>query len=171
MTRGFGAYTAASTICCAHSHGRSLLKSSWHDWYSSCACLVCFAMWRFVSSGDSGKHPWLQSLNGFAGRQTWEYTDEASSEEKAQIQQLQDGFTRFRHQQRHSADELLRMQSAAKRRGGGGHLQLRHHARRLVGVGSCRHLPHPRALPQTHRFHERQVSTKDSTREHRFCGL
>lgn len=73
-------------------------------------------MWRFVSSGDSGKHPWLQSLNGFTGRQTWEYTDAASSEEKAQIQQLQDGFIHFRHQQRHSADELLRMQSAAKRR-------------------------------------------------------
>lgn len=74
-------------------------------------------MWKFVSSGDSSKHPWLRSLNGFAGRQTWEYIDAASSEEKSQIQQLQDGFTHFRHQQRHSADELLRMQSAAKRRG------------------------------------------------------
>ena len=73
-------------------------------------------MWTFTSSGDSDKHPWLRSLNGYAGRQTWEYTHEASSQQKAQIQQLQDGFSHFRHQQRHSADELLRMQTAAKRR-------------------------------------------------------
>lgn len=73
-------------------------------------------MWKFVSSGSSGSHPWLRSLNDNAGRQTWEYVETATPKEKADIEILQNGFTHFRHQQRHSADELLRIQSASKRR-------------------------------------------------------
>jgi len=73
-------------------------------------------MWKFVSSGSSGSHPWLRSLNDNAGRQTWEYVETATPKEKADIENLQNGFTHFRHQQRHSADELLRMQSTSKRR-------------------------------------------------------
>ncbi|DBA76502.1 hypothetical protein WJX79_001746 [Trebouxia sp. C0005] len=73
-------------------------------------------MWKFVSSGNSGSHPWLRSLNDNAGRQTWEYVETATPKEKADIENLQNGFTHLRHQQRHSADELLRMQSTSKRR-------------------------------------------------------
>lgn len=72
-------------------------------------------MWKFVSAGDSGSHPWLRSLNDHVGRQTWEYVDTVTPEEKAELQRLQDGFTDFRHQQKHSSDELLRMQSSKPR--------------------------------------------------------
>ena len=72
-------------------------------------------MWKFVSAGNSGSHPWLRSVNDHAGRQTWEYVDTATSEEKAELERLQDGFTHFRHQQKHSSDELLRMQSSNRR--------------------------------------------------------
>lgn len=72
-------------------------------------------MWKFVSAGDSGSHPWLRSLNDHTGRQTWEYVDAVTPEEKAELQRLQDGFSRLRHQQKHSSDELLRMQSSAPR--------------------------------------------------------
>ena len=73
-------------------------------------------MWKFVSSGNSGNHPWLRSLNDYTGRQTWEYVENATPKEKAEVENLRNGFTHFRHEQRHSADELLRMQSASKRR-------------------------------------------------------
>ena len=72
-------------------------------------------MWKLVSAGDSGSHPWLRSLNDHAGRQTWEYVDKATPEEKAELNRLQDCFTRSRHQQKHSSDELLRMQSSNPR--------------------------------------------------------
>ena len=73
-------------------------------------------MWKFVSSGSSGNHPWLRSLNDNTGRQTWEYVEAATPKEKSEIENLQNGFTVLRHQQKHSADELLRMQSTSKRR-------------------------------------------------------
>ena len=34
-------------------------------------------MWRFVSSGSSGNHPYLHSLNDNLGRQTWEWNEAA----------------------------------------------------------------------------------------------
>ena len=73
-------------------------------------------MWKLVTAGTSGGHPWLRSLNDNAGRQTWEYVDTATPKEIAEVASLQDGFTHFRHQQKHSSDELLRMQSSSKRR-------------------------------------------------------
>ena len=36
-------------------------------------------MWRFVSSGSSGNHPYLLSLNDNQGRQTWEWDEAAGS--------------------------------------------------------------------------------------------
>ncbi len=42
-------------------------------------------MWRFVSGGDSGGHPHLTSLNGFQGRQTWEYDEGAGTPEQVRL--------------------------------------------------------------------------------------
>jgi len=42
-------------------------------------------MWRFVSGGDSGDHPHLTSLNGFQGRQTWEYDEGAGTPEQVRL--------------------------------------------------------------------------------------
>lgn len=73
-------------------------------------------MWKFVSAGNSSNHPYLHSLNENAGRQTWEWVETASRKEQAEVENLQQGFTHFRHDQKHSSDELLRMQSTSKRR-------------------------------------------------------
>ena len=74
-------------------------------------------MWRLVSASNSDHHPHLHSLNENAGRQTWEWDDKASRKDQAEVESLQQGFAHFRHVQKHSSDELLRMQSADKRRG------------------------------------------------------
>lgn len=74
-------------------------------------------MWKFVTAGDSNHHPLLHSLNENAGRQTWEWDENASRKDQAEVESLQQGFAHFRHVQKHSSDELLRMQSAGKRRG------------------------------------------------------
>lgn len=75
------------------------------------------SMWKLVTAGNSGNHPLLHSLNENAGRQTWEWDENATREERAQVESLQQAFSHFRHVQKHSSDELLRMQSASKRRG------------------------------------------------------
>ena len=36
-------------------------------------------MWRFFSSGSSGNHPYLHSLNDNQGRQTWEWDEAAGA--------------------------------------------------------------------------------------------
>lgn len=74
-------------------------------------------MWKLVSAGNSDHHPLLHSLNENAGRQTWEWDEDASREDRVQVEKLQQAFAHFRHVQKHSSDELLRMQSASKRRG------------------------------------------------------
>ncbi|KAF6266299.1 cycloartenol synthase [Scenedesmus sp. NREL 46B-D3] len=72
-------------------------------------------MWKFLSASDSGGHPHLFSLNGNKGRQTWEYDPNlGTSEQRDRVEQLRAAFTANRHVQRHSADELLRLQCADK---------------------------------------------------------
>jgi cycloartenol synthase len=76
-------------------------------------------MWTFRSASDAGA-PLLTSLNGNKGRQTWEFDAGGGSEEqRARVEALRAAFTANRHEQRHSADELLRLQvadrTAAKR--------------------------------------------------------
>jgi cycloartenol synthase len=72
-------------------------------------------MWKFLSASDSGGHPHLTSLNGHKGRQTWEFDPNAGTpEQRARVEQLRAAFTANRHVQRHSADELLRLQCADK---------------------------------------------------------
>lgn len=72
-------------------------------------------MWKFTSAGSSGNHPLLVSLNDNQGRQTWEFDPQAGTrEQRAKVEQLREEFTKNRFKQRHSADELLRLQSAPK---------------------------------------------------------
>ncbi|KAI3426296.1 hypothetical protein D9Q98_008669 [Chlorella vulgaris] len=58
-------------------------------------------------------------LNGNIGRQTWVYdADAGSSEERARVDELRSEFAANRLLQKHSADELLRLQSEGNRRSG-----------------------------------------------------
>jgi hypothetical protein len=72
-------------------------------------------MWKFVSAGDSNGHPLLRTLNDNQGRQTWEFDPAAgTAEQRKQVEQLRAKFTASRHTQKHSADELLRLQCRDK---------------------------------------------------------
>lgn len=69
-------------------------------------------MWKFKSASDIGA-PNLVSLNQNQGRQTWEYDPAAGTpEQRARVEELRAAFTANRHTQKHSADELLRLQAA-----------------------------------------------------------
>lgn len=72
-------------------------------------------MWKFVSAGNSGNHPLLVTLNDNIGRQTWEFEPDGGSPElRKRVEELRARFTANRHTQKHSSDELLRLQCAAK---------------------------------------------------------
>lgn len=79
-------------------------------------------MWKFVSAGATNvpaqkgaKQPYLHTLNNHQGRQTWEFDPDAGTpEERARVEELRANFTKNRQHQKHSADELLRLQSASK---------------------------------------------------------
>ena len=76
-------------------------------------------MWRFKSADDDNGNPWLRSLNGNIGRQTWHWDEEAGTEkERKEVETLREEFQANRHQQKHSGDELLRHQCKDKRRVG-----------------------------------------------------
>jgi hypothetical protein len=69
-------------------------------------------MWKLVSASNKGSP---HSLNGNQGRQVWEYDPSAGTEaERAKVEQLRAEFTANRHSQKHSSDELLRLQCADK---------------------------------------------------------
>ncbi|KAK9795208.1 hypothetical protein WJX73_010574 [Symbiochloris irregularis] len=71
-------------------------------------------MWKLQTS-KKDTSPFLTSLNGFNGRQTWEFVPGAgTSEERAEVERLRTAFTENRLTQRQSADELLRMQYRQK---------------------------------------------------------
>jgi hypothetical protein len=72
-------------------------------------------MWKFVSAGNSDGHSLLHSLNVNQGRQTWEYDAAAgTAEQRKQVEQLRAKFAASRHTQKHSSDELLRLQCRDK---------------------------------------------------------
>lgn len=53
----------------------------------------------------------MHSLNGFKGRQTWEYEEQAGDlAERAAVDKARADFTQHRYEQRHSADLLMRYQ-------------------------------------------------------------
>lgn len=69
-------------------------------------------MWKFKSASDVGG-PHLVSLNENKGRQTWEFDPNAGTpEQRARVEELRAAFTANKHKQKHSADELLRLQAA-----------------------------------------------------------
>lgn len=73
-------------------------------------------MWKFVSGGDSGNHPFLTSLNNFQGRQTWEYDPSAGTpEQRKAADAKRAAFTADRLHHKHSSDELLRLQCVMER--------------------------------------------------------
>ena len=72
-------------------------------------------MWRFVSAGRTGDNGHLFSMNDHQGRQTWEFDPTAGTpEQRAQVEALRARFKRDRGHQKHSSDELLRLQAADK---------------------------------------------------------
>lgn len=79
-------------------------------------CFVrLFEMWKFVSSGSSGDNPLLETLNGFIGRQYWEFDPDAGTEaDLAEIERLRFQFTQNRLKKRDADDALLRFQSRQK---------------------------------------------------------
>lgn len=74
--------------------------------------VVCSIMWKFVSASCAGDP--LISLNSNQGRQTWEFDPNAgTAEQRKQVEHLRETFSSNRHAQKHSADELLRLQASA----------------------------------------------------------
>jgi cycloartenol synthase len=72
-------------------------------------------MWKFRSANDQGGHPYLVSLNGCKGRQTWEFDPAAGTpEQRAKVEELRANFTANKLIQHHSSDELLRLHYADK---------------------------------------------------------
>ncbi|XP_044372975.1 achilleol B synthase isoform X2 [Triticum aestivum] len=70
-------------------------------------------MWRLKIAGQASGGPWLQSANGFLGRQVWEFDRDAGSpEERAEVERLREDFTKHRSHKRESQDLLLRLQFA-----------------------------------------------------------
>lgn len=58
----------------------------------------------------------LRSLNGNIGRQVWVHEPDAGSkQDRENVDQLREQFTRNRHRQKHSGDELLRYVKEATR--------------------------------------------------------
>ncbi|KAL8495135.1 hypothetical protein ACS0TY_019342 [Phlomoides rotata] len=66
-------------------------------------------MWKLkIAEGSS---PWLRSVNGHVGRQTWEFDPSLGSpEELAEIEKLREQFHVTRFEKKHSSDFLTRLQ-------------------------------------------------------------
>ncbi|KAK1686091.1 hypothetical protein QYE76_046939 [Lolium multiflorum] len=68
-------------------------------------------MWKLTTGAAAARGPWLQSNNGFLGRQVWEYDPDAGTlEERAEVERLREDFTKHRFQRKESQDLLLRLQ-------------------------------------------------------------
>ncbi|KAK9866458.1 hypothetical protein WJX84_004983 [Apatococcus fuscideae] len=67
-------------------------------------------MWVYRNAQSDG-NPLLHTLNGHQGRQTWEYSTQESSNKIVERQeQARSAFRQARFEQKHSKDELLRLQ-------------------------------------------------------------
>lgn len=72
-------------------------------------------MWKLTTYHDNDGDPLLTSKNKHTGRQVWLYdADAGSAAERAEVEQFRAEFTKHRLQQRHSSDELLRLQQVVK---------------------------------------------------------
>ncbi|KAB5552009.1 hypothetical protein DKX38_009320 [Salix brachista] len=68
-------------------------------------------MWKLKLS--EGNDPWLKSVNNHVGRQFWEFDPQLGTpEERAQVENYQNEFTKNRFQTKHSSDLLMRFQFA-----------------------------------------------------------
>jgi cycloartenol synthase len=73
-------------------------------------------MWTLKVAEARG--PWMQSLNGFSGRQVWEYSSEEKTDaedslaDRLAVDKARAEFTKNRYEKRHSADLLMRLQFA-----------------------------------------------------------
>ncbi|KAI7837939.1 hypothetical protein COHA_008245 [Chlorella ohadii] len=76
-------------------------------------------MWRFTTAWDSDGHPLLHSLNGNVGRQVWVWDPAAGTpEQRKRVEELRQRFVDNRLTQKHSSDELLRLQCEGRRQSG-----------------------------------------------------
>lgn len=72
-------------------------------------------MWRLISAGNSDGNPLVWSNNNHDGRHTWVYDkDSGSPADRQEVERLRSAFTERRLDQRHSSDELLRLQSCVR---------------------------------------------------------
>jgi len=71
-------------------------------------------MWRLrIGEETASGEPWLRTTNAHAGRQVWEFDPTASDPAVvADVDDARREFSNRRHQQRHSADLLMRLQFA-----------------------------------------------------------
>ncbi|MCO5606663.1 hypothetical protein L7F22_060852 [Adiantum nelumboides] len=72
-------------------------------------------MWTLKIADDDSKSPWLRTLNGYIGRQTWHFdpnADEYSPSELLAVEKARREFSENRFTKKHSADVLMRMQYA-----------------------------------------------------------
>ncbi|CAM6008775.1 unnamed protein product [Sphagnum balticum] len=73
-------------------------------------------MWTLKVAEARG--PWMQSVNGFSGRQVWEYSSEEKADaedslaDRLAVDKARAEFTKNRYEKRHSADLLMRLQFA-----------------------------------------------------------
>jgi len=64
-------------------------------------------MWR-LKIADGGRDPWLRTKNGHVGRQVWEF--DAAAEPDPAVDAARRAFVERRHDLKHSADLLMRLQ-------------------------------------------------------------
>lgn len=68
-------------------------------------------MWRLRIGAETGDNTYLFSTNNYAGRQIWEFDEEAGSpEELAEVNKARDNFSANRSIFKASADLLWRIQ-------------------------------------------------------------
>ena len=66
-------------------------------------------MWRLKLS--EGNETWLRSVNNHVGRQFWKFDpNHGTTEERAQVENARNEFTRNKFQVKHSSDLLMRLQ-------------------------------------------------------------
>jgi cycloartenol synthase len=66
-------------------------------------------MWR-LKIAEGGGDPWLRTKNGHVGRQVWEF--DAAAEPDPAVDAARRAFVERRHDLKHSADLLMRLQFA-----------------------------------------------------------
>ncbi|KAH7298679.1 hypothetical protein KP509_25G053900 [Ceratopteris richardii] len=70
-------------------------------------------MWILKVADDASGSPWLRTLNGHVGRQTWHFDPSAGSPADIQaVDEARREFTENRFTKKHSSDLLMRMQYA-----------------------------------------------------------